>query len=186
MVSSYMFPPTRSTLLSISDQVQNPRPVLCRRRVADICATQDVQPHLFKGLPAPSHIRQGKSLPAEQPGLNMASAGCNRNPYPSICAGLLGDCWLLCALACLSCKPGALERCFSQREVSREGCYTVRLFDSRQNRWTKVVIDDWCASPLVARLTESTGCKDSCKSYSAGPCRCETSQPTVMHRQKRH
>lgn len=83
-------------------------------RLPDICAAQDVPLRLFHGTPKPSHIKQGR----------------------------LGDCWLLCALACLSSQPGGLERCFKKPDVSRVGRYTVRLFSCAQRRWTELTIDD--------------------------------------------
>jgi calpain-15 len=59
-----------------------------------------------------------------------------------IAQGELGDCWLLSAFACLAEFPGAVQNVFVTREHSFRGKYTVKLWSTYANRWTKITIDD--------------------------------------------
>ena len=59
-----------------------------------------------------------------------------------IAQGALGDCWLLSAIACLSEKRGAIERCFVQHSYNPRGKYTLRLWDGLKNKWNYINVDD--------------------------------------------
>ena len=66
-----------------------------------------------------------------------------------IAQGQLGDCWLLSAIACLSEKPGAIQRLFVERTYNPRGKYTIRLWDGIKRKFVKISIDDqFPCSPL--------------------------------------
>ncbi|KAJ8599421.1 hypothetical protein CTAYLR_008005 [Chrysophaeum taylorii] len=57
--------------------------------------------------------------------------------------GRLGDCWLLAAIAaCAEHHPDLIRRLFLTKFQEECGCYRIRLYDTRRNRWTTQVIDD--------------------------------------------
>jgi hypothetical protein len=65
--------------------------------------------------------------------------------------GLLGDCYLMSALAVLTLKPDLLKSIFVTSEYSAYGIYAVRFFKNGIIR--TVLIDDWlpCLAPDAAR-----------------------------------
>jgi len=68
--------------------------------------------------------------------------------------GLLGDCWLMCALASLAERPQLVKRLFVTSEVTPYGIYRIRL--CKNGEWQTVSIDDYfpCApfdTPIFSR-----------------------------------
>ena len=57
--------------------------------------------------------------------------------------GVLGNCWLLAALAALAEHPVVIRKCFLNREYNSRGKYRVSLYDGLQRRWVIIVIDDY-------------------------------------------
>ena len=55
--------------------------------------------------------------------------------------GLLGDCWLMCALASLAERPQLVQRLFLTKEVNKYGVYRVRL--CKNGEWQVVTVDDY-------------------------------------------
>ena len=75
--------------------------------------------------------------------------------------GKLGNCYLLASLAALAQQPQRLKSLFSEKHLTEDGKYTVKLFHIEKKEWVKVVIDEFvpctskdgilqpcCAQPL--------------------------------------
>ena len=54
----------------------------------------------------------------------------------------IGDCWLMCSIAACAEFDGLISGLFEQKQLSREGRYTIRLFDLPSEEWKEYAIDD--------------------------------------------
>ena len=61
-----------------------------------------------------------------------------------ILQGSLGDCWLLCALACLAEFPDYFKSTIFKKnnKISENGKYELQLYDISKGKWIEVTIDD--------------------------------------------
>jgi len=67
-----------------------------------------------------------------------------------VCQGALGDCWLLAAMACAAEHEGLIQSLFKTRERNPRGKYALRLYDGVDEKWKKIVIDDYIPCNKVA------------------------------------
>lgn len=55
--------------------------------------------------------------------------------------GQLGDTWLMSAVACLTERPGLIERLFITKDINKAGIYRVKL--CKNGEWLSVTVDDY-------------------------------------------
>jgi calpain-15 len=67
--------------------------------------------------------------------------------------GFLGNCWFMCAVACLAERPALVKRLFMTHEYNEEGIYRIRI--CKNGEWVTVTVDDYIpcyynAGPMFA------------------------------------
>ncbi|CAI5442119.1 unnamed protein product [Caenorhabditis angaria] len=65
------------------------------------------------------------------------------NPTPSDIeqSALVGDCWLMCAMAVIAERPNILDDIFPSKEYSLQGVYRVKL--CIEGEWKIIIVDDY-------------------------------------------
>lgn len=68
--------------------------------------------------------------------------------------GFLGNCWFLCAVACLAERPELVRRLFITKEYNDEGIYRLKI--CKNGEWISVTVDDYIpcyynGGPMFAR-----------------------------------
>lgn len=110
------FPPAPRSLYYNPGQVQSgsePNPVVQWRRPHEINCDEGTMPWtVFRTTPLPSDI----------------------------CQGVLGNCWLLSALAVLAEREDLVKEILVTKTICSQGAYQVRL--CKDGKWTTVLVDD--------------------------------------------
>lgn len=77
----------------------------------------------------------------EQRGLRKPTVFYDTIDPSDIKQGVLGDSWLMCALACIAERPSLIERLFVTKEYNPLGAYRLKL--CKNGEWVTVTVDDY-------------------------------------------
>ncbi|KAF0313377.1 Calpain-D [Amphibalanus amphitrite] len=137
------------------------------KRIVDFCV-QDGEPFVDDSFPpAARSLYYSGAAPAEQrptvqwlrPRQIQADSSTSRwtvfrRPQPShIQQGILGNCWLLSALAVLAEREELVQNVMVTKEFCEQGVYQVRL--CKDGQWQTVLIDDLLPCDAKGRLVYS-------------------------------
>ena len=95
---------------------------------------QSGQRHVTQWLPISVIIPLSKS------DLAVPWSICNRPEPKDIRQGILGDCWLMAALALVTERPAMLRHILLTDRINQEGVYAIRL--CHNGLWKTVILDD--------------------------------------------
>lgn len=88
----------------------------------------------------PKDMRPPEIVDPKSPVLKLPWAVIREPVADDITQGVLGNCWLLSALAVLVEKPVLLDKVLATKELTSAGAYRVRLY--RDGRLISVIVDD--------------------------------------------
>ncbi|KAI2804038.1 Calpain-15 [Blomia tropicalis] len=88
----------------------------------------------------PKDMRPPESVDPKSPILKLPWCVANQPIAGDIVQGILGNCWLLSALAVLVEKPALLDKLLATKELSDKGIYRLRLY--RDGKLTSVIVDE--------------------------------------------
>lgn len=84
--------------------------------------------------------------------------------------GMLGDCWLLAAIAGVAEFPGYFkDHVFVTQDIQQDGKYELKLFDIKLQEWKVIAIDDYIPSMRWSSWGIQTMCASIADSKVLGP-----------------